>query len=243
MTQRLHYPGLDERSFCSLAWVSQQIIHIIWNKNMVDDTNSGMIVCDKDLEIALGCRALHFAELDDWICKQLVLTTDPDVNTSYPSPAPAGRLPRILPRAGSVHRAVSIMEREHLVDTSRHIEPEERFRVRQLFMAVLRTLDTVPAGKEIFTYKELSNHISQYVLKNKARFLDDRHIKVVFCDGDQLGMAFRVRTFHRKQVMSLLRSQLIPLSPQETMPPPSTPLLSRNVGMCTSKRKIMCNFV
>ena len=119
------------------------------------------------------------------------------------------------------------------------ITPHTRFRVLPAFRVVLGLVPGVPADKEIFTFDELTRALSHYILDNRMRFFDDRNIKVALVDGDPLGVAFRVRAFHRTQVTSLLRSQLVWL-PEELarLPPvqesittqPSLSLLNRGVA-------------
>ena len=48
---------------------------------------------------------------------------------------------------------------------------------------------------------QLSKLLSQYILIHKNDFFDYRNNKLVVCDGDPLGHAFNVRSFHRSQVM------------------------------------------
>ena len=47
---------------------------------------------------------------------------------------------------------------------------------------------------------QLTKLLSNYILANKARFFDDRNIKVAMVEGDRLGVAFAVKAFHRTQV-------------------------------------------
>jgi hypothetical protein len=49
-------------------------------------------------------------------------------------------------------------------------------------------------------------------LDNKDRFFDNRNIKIAHVETDPLGIAFNVKVFHRTQVTTLLRNQLIPFS-------------------------------
>ncbi len=100
------------------------------------------------------------------------------------------------------------------------IAPHTRFRVLPAFRVVLGLVPGVPADKEIFTFDELTKALSHYILDNKMRFFDDRNIKVALVDGDPLGVAFNVRAFHRTQVTSLLRSQLVWLPEKLARLPP-----------------------
>lgn len=51
--------------------------------------------------------------------------------------------------------------------------------------------------------------LSEYILSNKEKFFDPRNIKVALVENDPLGIAFKVKSFHRCQVTSLLRKQIL----------------------------------
>ena len=50
---------------------------------------------------------------------------------------------------------------------------------------------------------------SQYIVGNKERLFDPRNICVAFVKDDPLGAAFGVDAFHRCQITSLMRKQII----------------------------------
>ena len=85
-----------------------------------------------------------------------------------------------------------------------------RFYVKPHFLRVLRKVAVVDKSQILFTYKEVTSYLSQYILDNKDRFFDDRNIKIAHVEQDILGIAFNVKAFHRTQVTTLLRNQLIP---------------------------------
>ena len=115
-----------------------------------------------------------------------------------------------------------------------------RFYVKPHFLRVLRKVAGVDKSQILFTYKEVTSYLSQYILDNKDRFFDDRNIKIAHVEQDILGIAFNVKAFHRTQVTTLLRNQLIPckennlsngLKPQ----PPRGPLVCNSVHSTTTE--------
>ena len=72
-------------------------------------------------------------------------------------------------------------------------------------------------------FLQVTSYLSQYILDNKDRFFDDRNIKIAHVENDPLGIAFNVKAFHRTQVTTLLRNQLIPVrnNGQNNLKPPS----------------------
>jgi len=89
------------------------------------------------------------------------------------------------------------------------VDTNGSYRVRRPFRKVLRNLPGVEKDKSVFSYKELVGHLSQYILVNKDRLFDSRNSMVVLCRGDLLGKAFGIQAFHRSQVTSFLRKQLL----------------------------------
>ena len=186
---------------------------VISMEKLYDEKNQAIILGDKALETAINCKACHLTEIRDIVCRQLIAT-------GPPKPAqPVGRAPATSASttgsqpATRVPAASSAATGSQKTTTTSHtlgfITFEMPFEIKEEFRAVLRTLPEFPSGRKIFQYGELTKLLSQYILKNKGRLFDDRNIKVAICEGDLLGEAFGVRAFHRTQVSSLLRSQLI----------------------------------
>ena len=67
-----------------------------------------------------------------------------------------------------------------------------RFYVKPHFLRVLRKVAVVDKSQILFTYKEVTSYLSQYILDNKDRFFDDRNIKIAHVEQDILGIAFNV---------------------------------------------------
>lgn len=215
-----------------LHYVVSTIKRIVECEFMFDETNPSIILCDRDLEMALLVRALHLTEIREKVTAQLVLLDSPEADEAFPPQPPLPQYPMLLPRQRPVGQPRGIYDREFNIAPNRPIRLTERFRVKQHFLACLRSLPEVENTREVFQYHELSKFLSQYIMAHKQTFFDNRNIKMVVCDGDPLGTAFRVRAFHRTQVMPLMRSMLIPLSPSEERalgPPPELPAhLERN---------------
>jgi len=89
---------------------------------------------------------------------------------------------------------------------------EGRYWVKPLFLKVLRKVNGVNPTQVVFSYREVTSYLSQYILDNKDKFFDNRNIKIAHVETDPLGIAFNVKVFHRTQVTTLLRNQLIPFS-------------------------------
>ena len=131
------------------------------------------------------------------VLKQLPPTIGPDVLETFAGP--------------DFSRLRNGTEAKETVTTSAFgvINFSTKFKLRPKMVSVLNTLPDFPRDRSIYTYREVTNLLSQYILSNKQRLIDDRNIRAVNCEGDPLGEAFGVRAFHRTQVSTLLRRQLI----------------------------------
>ena len=204
------------RTYFYIETVLRWIKAVIATEGLHDENNATMVLCDPDLEEALQARALHLNEIRTKVMDQLVLETEVNANVPFPTLPPPPLYPKLLPRQGPpMDRPKGLHERPTSIPPNRPIRLNERFKLKPLFLNVLRTLDTVESNREIFMYEELSKFLSQYIIKHKQKFFDLRNIKAVVCDDDPLGAAFNVRAFHRTQVMTLLRLMLIRLTPEE----------------------------
>ena len=160
-------------------------------KLLYDGRNATVITCDPALEEVLNLNALHVTEVRDVVLPQLELDERygalpddyiPPVETARSSPAP-----RNQPA----------------------FNMNGKFRVKPKFLKVLRQVAVVDKSQTVFTYNEVTSYLSQYIVNNKDKFFDDRNVKVACVKHDILGVAFDVDFFHRTQVTTLLRGQLI----------------------------------
>ena len=87
--------------------------------------------------------------------------------------------------------------------------PASLFYLSTAFESALKELIDFPKQRHFFTYTEISSMLSQYILGNKERLFDPRNICVAFVKDDPLGAAFGVDAFHRCQITSLMRKQII----------------------------------
>ena len=79
---------------------------------------------------------------------------------------------------------------------------------------VFKSLDSFPKDKVVFDYREVTSYLSEYILTHQNELFDQRCIKVANIEHSPLSLAFDgIKLFHRTQITSLLRKQLIPIKP------------------------------
>lgn len=89
------------------------------------------------------------------------------------------------------------------------LNPKALFYLSTALEVALKKLPNFPENCHFFTYDEICSMVSQYILMQKEKIFDERNILVAVVKEDPLGTAFGVDAFHRCQVTSLLRKQII----------------------------------
>jgi len=200
---------------------------LISSERLYDANNTTVIICSPELEGALGMKSLHVTEVRDVVLTQMEVL-QPELLASLPESSPVETV-----------RNNAVGGQQQLPNGVK-FDVNGRFYVKPHFLRVLRKVAGVDKSQILFTYKEVTSYLSQYILDNKDRFFDDRNIKIAHVEQDILGIAFNVKAFHRTQVTTLLRNQLIPckennlsngLKPQ----PPRGPLVCNSVHSTTTE--------
>jgi len=223
----------------TLFVVLSALRHVISRERLYDPNNTTVIICSTDLERALDMKFLHVTEIRDVVLTQMellppvLLASLPNTPVSSATTPPVGVAPTPQPTAQPPQ---NISNNSQSQENSRNLENlantqtpnipgngqqqnlgngakfdiEGRYWVKPLFLKVLRQVRGVNPTQVVFSYGEVTSYLSQYILDNKDNFFDNRNIKIAHVEGDPLGIAFNVKVFHRTQVTTLLRNQLIP---------------------------------
>merc|ERR1719397_1691274 len=207
---------------------------------MFDERNPSVIICSKPLEAALNQRALHVTEVRDLVINQLERLADQSLRDSQqPSQRINSSQPRSqLPR-GPPQTAPPTTVRTASITTNVQTNKDTKFRLKPLFLEVVRTVDEVNPKQTVFTYEEITSILSKYILSKKNAIFDTRNIKLALVENDPLGKAFGVTAFHRCQVNALLRTQLIPVHPDCPLDQLSTTTNSSpNLSVSSTERPV-----
>jgi len=183
--------GYEEGRVTSLLEVVCSMKNIIKNEKLFDEKNPKVVICDSDMEKALDRPGFGRFELSEIICSQMTM------------------LPEKEPKKKRVGEEITCTSRKFGL-----IKGSSRFKIKRKFRAMLKTLPEFKKKQKTFAYGELCNFTSAYIHKNKKTLIDERHIPMCFCKNDLMGRAFKVNAFHRDQVSSMIRSQLVAISPK-----------------------------
>ena len=191
------------KSFYTLREILTIIKTVIGEERLFDGRNPSIVLCSKELEQALNQRALHITEVRDLVFNQIEEVKNTPLET-YGS-------------NGLVHLGRTIC-----VATNIQTHPDAKFRLKPLFLTVIQSIEGVDQEQTIFTYEEACHLLSKYILVKRDVLFDPRNVKLAIVKNDPLGVAFGVSAFHRCQVKTLLRSQLIPVHPN-SLPDKTSP--------------------
>ena len=198
-----------ERTYYTLREILTIIKKVIGEEKMFDERNPSVILCSEELEQALDQKALHVTEVRDLVMNQIEKVLDAplgmcgSINIGRP-----GRL--VQQPKGPLQSETPRLQRTVCVTTNIQ---DAKFRLKPLFLIVVRSVEGTNPEQTIFTYQEVTLLLSKYILAKKDVLFDHRNIKLAIVKNDPLGAAFGVSAFHRCQANALLRSQLIPLHP------------------------------
>ena len=82
------------------------------------------------------------------------------------------------------------------------------FTITPRLRAVFRTIPIFHDGLTYLTYQAIVNFTALYIRINKDRLFRDHDILNVYCEGDLLGHALGVPSFHRDEATELIRNQI-----------------------------------
>lgn len=189
------------REFYTLAEVLTLLKNIIRDNTLFDVKNSSMILCSEEMEVVFNMKAFHVTEVRNLVCLHLL------------------RLPQRYQDMLHFQNPLSVVEpfhcdKEGATATTLAARPSEHdlFELKPDFHHVLSQLPHFNRNKYRFSYCEITKFLSDYILSRKDSLLDSRNIKVALVANDPLGKAFQVNSFHRCQLASLLKKQLVPVN-------------------------------
>jgi len=196
---------------------------IIKDELMYDIRNPDVAIFDRDLEKALNMRALHMTEIKGVVNFQLVRLPQQDQHRLLHRDLQTSRI-RIRehwnPRRPTGESPISsvpsgvptVSPAASRVDRSVYRDPTSQFELKPDFRNVVSPLSTFNADQSLFTYAEAGALFCQYILSRNSAFIDVRNINIALIKDDPLSNVLKVEAFHRCQLHSLLRTQLVYVS-------------------------------
>ena len=179
-----HRINMDNRQY-NLLQVMQALRTVIHDERLYDPLNTTCLWADNALTEAIGMKACHVTEIRGIIADQMRVVNGYE---AFNDDVTNQSQPSSFNRNGLYAIA----------------NPK--------FAAALRET-SVFNEKPVYTYMEICEAVSAYVLERKDDLFDKRNIKIVFAHGTTIGEAFKVNIFHRNQVNTLIQRQIKEVDP------------------------------
>ena len=213
-----------EKNYYSLCEILTFLKNIIKEEELFDHTNPSIVICSKELERALNCKACHVSEIRDLVMSQITKIPEEALRKKYAqqinnckgtqSDTHSHNLNLGVPRDYQPQPQQQPKTRIKTANISTTIWTDRHAKFT-LTPELLKVFHLVPGAdplQTIFSYEEVTLLLSRYILLRKRRIFDSRNIKLALVADDPLGNALKVRSFHRSQVNYLLRRQLTPVN-------------------------------
>ena len=193
---RMKFPKTfpDDIPVYSLDTICTKLVQIIMAKQLLDTQNDSIILCDKELEMALRTKYLDASQLKEYICKQMCpgLHIDVKLIIDYFNLLTFGTLPP--PKINPIPAAKEEIDEDSITYC---LNPD--------FLRLLRQSPDVPKFKMIFTYKEIANAIYSYLRMDLSTWeIDPRNKEIAYIKNNPLGKIFQVDAFYKKQLRYLI---------------------------------------
>jgi hypothetical protein len=197
----------------TLAELLTILKNVIADEELYDHRNHAIILCNSELEAAFDLPGMHVTELRECVYRQIV-----ELPEEYQNPVPIQQhnqsvresLPQETanePTTSTIDSEVEIIEPR--ICSKVYSNKNARFRLKPDFYDLLSVVPSFDKTQTLFAYDEVTELLSKYILSKKDSIFDLRHVKLALVKNDPLGKVFAVDAFHRLQVTSMLRKQLI----------------------------------
>jgi hypothetical protein len=146
-------------------------------------------------------------EIKDYVLTQLVCIVPFQISLKNPCYAIETRNERKLRYYNELENQIN--QREQQMNQQVFKEAEKYFRLKPLFKKALKRMSSFPHHQRTFKYYNICSYLAKYIIYNKHDFIDPRNKNLCIVHNDPLGKAFNVKAFHRSQLTSLLRRNII----------------------------------
>lgn len=197
----------DKRCY-RLSTILLAIYEVIKNKEQFDPLEPTIIVCEPELEEALGVRTLQINQMVEYLEKKLIKSRG---MMNYHKRA----------RIEEELEAMSLWYNKPVEEKREPFEIEEEYFVKPRLQKVLKLAPhALIKSDRILRYRHVCELVSSYIMHRKHDIVDLRNIRILDLRNDLLGQAFEVNYLARSQVTGKIRDQLIRIrrSPRKKIP-------------------------
>ena len=241
LNKYLHYkrPGCRIKT---LGNILNLLKDIITKEKLYDPRNASIVICDYDLECALNVKYIHLSEIKDLIIRLDQFKVRDFYNNTFSIMNHLRSIKKkkdieLLKHKNILHKNMKRLEllkkrRELLTNNEScsysfsKINKRKLYRLTPYFHEALKYVKN--NNNNVYTNDEIYNYISEYLLmrdnNNKRKYFIDQdeeqfnslrqeiHCSIAIIKGDILSLAFNCDHFHRNQVNSLIKLNMIELN-------------------------------
>ena len=124
-----------------------------------------MILCSRELENVLDRKTVHISQIRDLVSRQITRAFEYPVRI-----LDLGQLKLRIPEQYGLHRKTCIAP--HL-STSKMA----RFKIKPLFIEVIRFVEGTNQKKSVFMYKKICKNLSEYIIDRRDKLFDVRYAR------------------------------------------------------------------
>jgi len=160
---------------------------IIRDERMFDMRNPAIILCDQDLEKALGMKALHVSQIRELVYKQLTVIPS-EYKTEIRQLRAISQItdqppstPFVNTRNEPINTAISSASPiAAKVEPDIYKDENSKFAMKPLFRQVLSILPDFNTNQTLFTFAEATALLSKYILLKKESIFDPIKHKISY---------------------------------------------------------------
>ncbi len=190
----------------TLHFLLHTLHHIIDRDSLSDPTNPSIIVCSKEMKLALQMPALHRIDLFCVVRQHLIPVTPgvPIVIRTIPTETISN------PSTSRFDKAI-VYQSEKIKDqgaTSFYARvPHLKLRL-EFWNFLSLYVPSFPTDKNLFRYEEICGFVSQYVRLHQHILYTPGNYLVIKVKDTPLGALFKVNYIHRSQINHLIRQHI-----------------------------------
>lgn len=200
----------EEKDKYTLFEILQHINDIVEEEHLYDDRNPCIIICNKELEEALGVRSLLTQDTIKITRNQIILTEESnnilkgiDKPTTVPRTAHIDTL--YVPSWATENSTAIKAARK----TSASFDINNKWKTTPKLTAFLKVHNSRVKDDIAYDFEDILLTVMDYIIANAETTFDSRHEKIVHLTGTDLEDILEVNAADLTQIISLIQYNLI----------------------------------
>lgn len=182
--------------------VCNLLLYMFHVKKIRDPSNTNMILCDGETELAMNMKSFHVMQLRGAVKKQME-DTGKILPERQEHEKPSFSPPQMKKRIVLKKRKIRLIRNTNAL-----------FYVKPQLLDLLRSVQELGEKENILPYSKVVNLLRRYISREKKVMLDDRNKHVANIAGTELERLFGCQSLHSSQTLRFLWRCIIPYRPE-----------------------------